>query len=182
MAKREPRLIAFAEIEQMFSIAGMYRRSNDMVTVVQVKPYPQEFLIDTATGEVIAAPRGFAKVFRPGRIDLTELRQAYNRHADRQWFFTFGFGHQAPDGTPLRDRFVVILGPYEAARTAMLERFGDRWSMQYHPSEKACSIDWYGLTQYGETIYATHSGVTPEGYVLSDAPADDVPPNAGSTS
>lgn len=62
------------------------------------------------------------------------------------WYFTFG------SGQPNRNCFIVFNGTYGEARTKMVERFGQIWSMQYSKE------DWYdelsGLPQdevYGLT-------------------------------
>jgi hypothetical protein len=63
------------------------------------------------------------------------------------WIFTFGFGHVAPDGTSLRNRFIRIPGGFAEAREEMVRRFGLQWAFQYENEEEA-GVAKYNLTEW----------------------------------
>lgn len=56
----------------------------------------------------------------------------------QDWYFTFGFGHEYPNG------YTVINGTYYEAREEMIRRFGRKWAMQYESAEEA-GVEKYGL-------------------------------------
>lgn len=61
---------------------------------------------------------------------------------------TFGTRHHAQDGTPLRDRYVTVEGPDEAAcRQHAFMLFGPAWAFIYDTPEEA-GVDVYGLTEF----------------------------------
>ena len=63
-------------------------------------------------------------------------------------YFTFGYGHFANDGTPLRDRYVIIEGEdWNDCRQKMVHHFGPKWAFQYNAPEEA-GAERYGLTEY----------------------------------
>lgn len=65
----------------------------------------------------------------------------------RDWIFTFGYDHVHPiDGSPLRDKYVVIYGTSSVAREEMMCMFGQKWSHQY-PTEQAAGVVRFNLKQ-----------------------------------
>jgi hypothetical protein len=54
----------------------------------------------------------------------------------QDWFFTFGGGHEHPNG------YVKIHGTYGSARDEMIRRYGLKWSMQYSSADDAGVERW----------------------------------------
>ena len=65
--------------------------------------------------------------------DVVELPQA--------WFFTFGFGHEHPNG------YVCIFDTHDGARERMFARFGAKWAFQYDEDRFLPQIKRYNLYQ-----------------------------------
>lgn len=59
---------------------------------------------------------------------------------ENEWIFTFGGEHEHPRG------FVAIQGPYDEARTIMINHFGPRWCWQY-PNRIEAGVDKYNLKE-----------------------------------
>jgi len=64
---------------------------------------------------------------------------------ERDWFFTFGSGHEL-DGESLGRAFVRIHGTAREARRRMVARFGQKWSHQY-ASEEEAGVQRFGLIE-----------------------------------
>jgi hypothetical protein len=66
----------------------------------------------------------------------------------QDWYFTFGWDHHHPiTGQPLRKSYVRIHGTCDSTREEMLAVFGNRWSQQYSPADKARAIDRFNLVE-----------------------------------
>ena len=96
MPKREPRVILFAEIERTFQLASYWfgvkwcpavDRNNDGYSIRIVRSETRSGVNVNTTydyfelgpdGTVNLAPRGFAKDFKPGRVDgIEDALKAY---------------------------------------------------------------------------------------------------------
>lgn len=67
---------------------------------------------------------------------IRQSETAPAQDAPREWIFTFGFGQQHAGG------YVSIYGTFADARTEMVRRYGQRWSMQYESEEHAGVARW----------------------------------------
>ena len=77
-----------------------------------------------------------------------EERQSYATDVNREWIFTFGFGHCCPKtGERLRNKYVRIRGTVATSRGEMERRFGRAWAFQY-PNEIRAGVEKYNLTEY----------------------------------
>lgn len=52
-----------------------------------------------------------------------------NEEKPQNWYFTFGFGH------PNHNKYYVIFGTFDSARSEMFETFGNKWAFQYGESD-----------------------------------------------
>lgn len=86
----------------------------------------------------------------------------------REWVFSFGHGHELPDGTDAFGYYVAIIGTYDTARDEMLARFGNIWAFQYSSREAAGTAE-FGMTQHGETLTATAAEPVDRERVLVEA-------------
>lgn len=70
-----------------------------------------------------------------------------DNRARETWIFTFGTDHTNPiTGKSLFKNYVEIPGTWDEAREKMLNRFGNRFSMQYQNKEKA-GVERFGLVE-----------------------------------
>ena len=96
---------------------------------------------------------------------------------EREWIFTFGFGHVHPvTGESLARKYVKIRGTVETSRDEMVRRYGRKWATQYFSEERA-GVKRYGLTEYmGDmTIEDMVDELTYRSYAHNRALAPDVP-------
>jgi hypothetical protein len=65
----------------------------------------------------------------------------------KDWYFTFGYDHQTPEGSSLKNCYMVFNGTFSEARMQMFEVWGNQWSHQYFSSE-AAGVERFNLTEY----------------------------------
>lgn len=59
----------------------------------------------------------------------------------QDWYFTFGSAHAHPNG------YVKIYGTFSEARKEMVERYNQKWSMQYSEKQFQGQAEEYGLNE-----------------------------------
>jgi hypothetical protein len=78
-----------------------------------------------------------------------------NPHEEREWLFSFGYGHVHPiTGESLAGCYVRIRGTVDSSRDRMFAAFGPRWAFQYRTAEEL-GVEEYGLR---EIPYPTKEG------------------------
>ncbi len=79
---------------------------------------------------------------------LTEAERKRLATEEREWIFTFGFGHSHPEtGESLGRKYVRVRGTCATSRVEMERRFGRAWAFQY-PTEEMAGVTKYGLSEY----------------------------------
>lgn len=97
MAKREPRTVSLAEIERRFTVAPLVlahmthpavgRRTTGVGWYIRVRTASRgatesfDYFYLAEDGAIEAAPRGYAKDYRPGRVEVSEVEAAVERYA-----------------------------------------------------------------------------------------------------
>ncbi len=63
-----------------------------------------------------------------------------SENIEQDWVFTFGMGQN------YQNCYTKIYGSFEGARSEMINRFGQKWSMQY-TNEEAAGVNQFHLKE-----------------------------------